>query len=549
MTLLYGTSNRSETWQVAGHGVDLIVVGGGITGAGILREASRAGLSVLLLEQNDFSSGTSSRSSKMVHGGLRYLNNMQFALTWQSVTEREVLLRDGDGLVDKLPFIYPTYKDDSMPSWMVEIGLYMYGLMGGKWHIHRTYDKYEVQMMSPGLSVNGLNGGLRFYDAQTDDSRLVLRVIREAVNPPANSESGRALALNYARVSGLCRDKRDQVCGVTVEDRVTGEIHQVSARAVVNATGAWADRLRADVGGEPRIRPLRGSHLIFRADRFPVYQAVSFPHPEDRRPVFAFPWEGVTLVGTTDLDHYTDLDEEPSINQTEVDYLLEAINHHFPALGLTEHDVLVTFAGVRPVISHGEDVDPSKESREHALWQESGLLTVTGGKLTTFRQIALDAIRALRPIFPELGSMRQSYHALDPAPVTSVDIYGLTDDDIKRLVARYGDGILGLIEASPAADRRPVRRYLPVHWFELRWAAQHEAVEHLDDLLLRRVRLGLLLPDGAIKLMPRIRERVQEPLGWDDARWDLEVERYQALWEAHYSPRAAQYAQQSYATR
>src|SRR5690606_1721036 len=184
-----------------------------------------------------------------------------------------------------------------------EFGLRMYGWMGRHWCIHETLETHDIALMAPGLATGDLNGGFRFRDAQTDDARLVLRVIREG------TATGHAVALNYARVEGLLYDERGQVCGVILRDRLSRRRCEARAAAVVNATGAWADRLRAEVGAEPRLRPLRGSHLLFSHDRFPVYQAISFPHPDDSRPVFVFPWEGVTLLGTTDLDHADDLDQ------------------------------------------------------------------------------------------------------------------------------------------------------------------------------------------------------------------------------------------------
>ncbi len=525
--MLYGALDRETAWRHLNGQWDLIVVGGGITGAGILREATRLGLRVLMLEQNDFASGTSSRSSKLVHGGLRYLNNFQFHLTYRSVCEREILLRQGVGLIEPLPFVFPTYEHDHLPGWMMEVGLRLYGWMGRKWRIHDTLDCQELQMMVPDLSSEHLTGGFRFYDAQTDDARLVLRVIREGVS------TGRAVALNYARVEGLLRDESGQVSGVKVRDRPTGRIYQARASTIVNATGAWADQLRAEVGAEPRLRPLRGSHLLFEHRRFPVFQAVTFPHPDDGRPIFVFPWEGVTLLGTTDLDHGDSLDREPSITPGEVGYLLHGVQTHFPALGLGHKDILATFAGVRPVIRSGEGVPPSKESREHALWSEQGLLTVTGGKLTTFRCIALDALKALKTRLPDLPAIDDSQDALDPLPTIDKPIPGLTLQETQRLVARYGPAILDFASKQPAAELERVGD-LPLHWLELRWAARHEAVLHLDDLMLRRVRLGLLTPGGGIRHLPRIRRLVQAELNWDDGRWREEEAAYLTHWRAHH---------------
>lgn len=530
--MLTGTSTREQVWNKLAEQWDLIVVGGGITGAGILREAVRVGLRVLLLEQGDFASGTSSRSSKLVHGGLRYLNNAQFGLTWQSVHERDELLKEGPGLVDPLPFLYPFYRGDKLPAWVMEIGLSIYSLMAGKWHDYRSLSPQELMIMAPGLSARNLMGGLRFFDAQTDDARLVLRLIREGVR------TGRAVAINYARVDGLQRDQAGKVTGVTVRDRETGREYHAHAAAVINATGVWVDRLREEVGAPPHMRPLRGSHLVFSQHRFPLFQAATFPHPDDGRPVFAFPWEGVTLLGTTDLDHQQDLDQEPTISQEEITYLLGSVQAHFPSLGLNADAVMATYAGVRPVIGHGQEVDPSKEGREHVIWNESGLLTVTGGKLTTFRCIALDALSTLRKELPEMKPVSEHLAALDPAPRIGEPLPGLTVRETLRLAARYGEDILDFAAEAPTGERERVGA-LPVYWLEFRWAARHEAVLHLDDLLLRRVRIGLLMPEAGARFLPRIRPLVQTELGWTDERWEQEAADYLTRWRTHYGPPAA----------
>jgi glycerol-3-phosphate dehydrogenase len=540
--LLYGTSSRAAAWSRLSEPWDLIIVGGGITGASLLREAVRVGLRVLLVEQNDFASGTSSRSSKLVHGGLRYLENLQFKVTWQSVTERDELLKQGRGLVRSLPFIFTTYRHDRFPPWMMGIALTIYSWMGKRLIAYRKLQTTEVSKLIPGLSLRNLMGGFRYRDAQTDDARLVLRFLREG------TASGQAVALNYARVEGLLYDERGTVSGVRVRDRETGDSYQARAAAVVNATGVWADRLRIAVGGREAIRPLRGSHLIFPQYRFPIYQAVTFPHPDDGRPVFVFPWEGVTLIGTTDIDHESDLDEEPAIAPEELHYLLRAVEVHFPDLRLTAADVLATFAGVRPVISHGKAKDPSKESREHMFWNENGLLTVTGGKLTTCRHIAVDTLRLLRSRLPRMQEVaHKDLCALDPVPPIDEPPRGISRLEGQRLAARYGPAILEFADQCPPEERRCLDE-LPIHWLELRWAARHEAVCHLDDLLLRRVRLGLLASEGGAKFLSQLRYIVRPELGWSEERWQQEVAAYLARWRAHYSlptnrPHAARLAE------
>jgi glycerol-3-phosphate dehydrogenase len=509
---------------------DVLVIGGGITGAGILREATRLGLKTLLVEKRDFGWGTSSRSSKLVHGGLRYLRSGQIGLTRASVKERERLLDEGPGLIDPLGFLLATYEGDRPPGWVFEAGLTVYDLLALRW-THKQYDAHDFQLLAPHIAAQGLQGGFRYGDAQTDDARLVLRVIREAVRAGG-------VALNYAEAESLLTDGTGQVNGILLRDAVRpsspplgGVLRPVHARVVINAAGAWADRLREQIGAEARIRPLRGSHLIFPAWKLPVAQAISFLHPSDRRPVFIFPWEGITLVGTTDVDHEQPLDDEPGISADEFGYLIEAVNAQFASLNLTPTDVLATFAGVRPVVGTGK-ADPSKESRDHVIWDEQGLLTVTGGKLTTFRLIALDALRAARERLPDMPKPDKKHAVLDPI---EIDLPQIADADTrKRLLGRYGADAPALVEAAQAGELEPIPATKTL-WAELRWAARAEGVVHLDDLLLRRVRLGLLTDGGACPIMEHIRAIVQPELGWDDARWEAEAARYAELWQNYYS--------------
>lgn len=515
---------RDAVWSQLDEPWDVIVIGGGITGAGLLRESARLGLRALLIEQRDFAWGTSSRSSKLVHGGLRYLATGQLKLTWHSVREREHLLEDGAGLIDPLGFLMATHEGDHPGRWTYKAGLSLYDLMALQW-THRYYTADEFQMLAPGMTSDGLEGGFRYGDAQTDDARLVLRVILEAV------DDGGA-ALNYARAVALIRDEGGAVTGVRVQDMLGERSAEAHARLVVNATGTWADHLRGQVEGAARIRPLRGSHLVLPGWRLPLAQAVAFLHPLDRRPVFIFPWEGVILVGTTDIDHDADLDAEPGISPQEVAYLMAALAHQFPAQHITLDDVLATYAGVRPVIGTGKD-DPSKESREHAVWQENGLLTITGGKLTTFRLIALDALRLMRHRLPDMPEPSAKHPVLNPVEAELPAVPGLDDERRRRLLGRYGAAAPAVVAAAAPGELA----YVPgtqTTWAEVRWAARAEGVAHLDDLLLRRTRLGLLLPGGGVGYLPRIRQICQPGLGWDDDRWQAEAETYRDLWQRAY---------------
>jgi len=515
---------RDYIWAQLGWPWDVLVVGGGITGAGVLREAARLGLRALLVEQRDFGWGTSSRSSKMVHGGLRYLKDGHLRLTWASVRERKRLLAEGPGLIDPMGFLIATYKGDSPGRWTFGAGLSVYDLLALQWS-HRHYSAEDFQMLAPHICPEGLRGGYRYGDAQTDDARLVLRVIREAM-----ADGG--TALNYVRAEDLLIEG-GQVVGARLQDGPTGRTAEVRARVVINATGAWADRLRGQVGQDPRIRPLRGSHLVFPSWRLPVAQAVTFLHPIDHRPVFIFPWEGITLVGTTDLDHDQPLDAEPTISPEEVAYLMAAVEAQCPALDLALSDVISTFAGVRPVIGSGE-CDPSKESRDHIICEEGGLLTVTGGKLTTFRRIAWDVLRAVRQRLPELPPFEEGQPVLNPVDLELPGAEGLEEGVRRCLLGRYGADAPALVTVARPGELEPIP-CTRILWAELRWAARAEGVVHLDDLLLRRVRLGLLLPEGGATHLPAIRAICQPELGWDDARWQAEEATYRELIRHCYS--------------
>ncbi len=590
---LWRPGGRAALAGVLDRKWDVLVVGGGITGAGILLEAARRGLSALLVEQRDFAWGTSSRSSKLVHGGLRYLKEGKYALTRESVREREALLRDAAGLVEPQSFAFGDYPGRKPGRAAFLAGLALYDFMAGKRRRQRHYlARDEFLRLAPNIDDAGLRGGMCYTDAKTDDARLVLRVLQEA----------RALggvAVNYLSVQRLLREG-GTACGAIVRDELGGEAggeaggetggeaggetggetereaggdmrgemngkmsgeagsamrgahYEVRARVVISATGAWADRLRAPATGHgnpprdgvaapghkpgaaygQRLRPLRGSHLVLPHWRLPLAQAVSLMHPADGRPVFAFPWEGVTLVGTTDVDHRADMAREAAITRAEFDYLLAALRSQFPQLALGEDDIVATYAGVRPVIDSGQ-ADPSKETREHALWLEDGLLTVTGGKLTTFRVIALDALRKAAPLLPQWRA------SLEPRPVFGAaarlpHVPGLAPGQGERLPGRYGALAMDVIACAREGELAEIPGTASI-WAQLRWAARHESVQRLDDLLLRRLRIGLQLRGGGASVLPRVRAICQPELGWSDARWEAEQAAYLALWRSHYS--------------
>jgi glycerol-3-phosphate dehydrogenase len=519
---------RDEVWSTLDQTWDLIVVGGGITGAGVFHEAAALGLKVLLVEAHDFSFGTSSRSSKLVHGGFRYLYNRQYQVTYESVRQRETLIREAPGLIEPLPFVLPNYASYKFPGWMIHAGLTAYDLMAPKWDNQRL-SKKDILMEFPDLCGDGLIGAYRYKDAVLDDTRLVLRVIKEGVLLGGT-------ALNYAHADHLLRGSDGRVQGIALSDASSLKERQleVKARVVVNATGPWTDRLRADLNAPPRLRKLRGSHLILAKERLPIKEAITVFHPRDRRAMFVIPWEGATLVGTTDIDHDLTLEEryaETFASQKEIAYMLEALDFLFPSLELAEEDIVSSFSGLRPIIDTGAET-PSKESRAHQIWNEQGLITITGGKLTTFRLMARQTLQATLESIGLETKIPQKTPLLAPLDRAAMD--GVDPDTQSYLRGRFGLEASLLLSSARSEDLEKIEA-LPNLWAEIRWAARTEGMVHLDDLLLRRVRIGLLLPQGGKGIMSRVREIVQDETGWDDERWHSEEAAYRQTWKTYYS--------------
>lgn len=463
--------------------VDLLIVGGGITGAGVLQEAARTGASVLLLEQSDFAAGTSSGSSKLVHGGLRYLRTGQWRLTLESVRERQHLLQDLPGLVEVQPFLMPIYRGARPGRATMRLGLWLYDRMAGA-SASRWIDAGEALKLEPHLRRKDLLGAMLYEDARTDDARLTLRSIFGALGE-------RALARNYTRVTTLLRAGA-RVHGAAVQDVVDGSTREVQASMVILAAGAWSQKLAGP--DAPRLRPLRGSHFVFSSGKLPVSRAVSWLHPKDQRPIFAYPWEGATLFGTTDVDHFDQDLERPRMSAQESEYLMEGLHHQFPDLGLSAGDALSRYAAVRPVVAGGK-ANPSAESRESATWTEPGLVGLAGGKLTTFRAAARQLLREAAKQCPALGSVPDR---------------GQTPMGPGSVPGSVGDA--------------------------LRFSARNEQVVNLDDLLLRRTRAGIVMPEGARALLPQARAVCQSELGWSDEQWTAQEQRYLKLWREDHAP-------------
>jgi len=479
---------------------DAVVIGGGITGAGILLEAARRGLFVLLVEQRDFAWGTSSRSSKMVHGGLRYIAQGEVRLTQHSLQERERLLAELPGLVQRMRYIFPIYKGKFPGRWPLTLILALYDWLAGI-HDRRWLSRTEMLNRYPDLLHHNLRGGMSYTDALTDDSRLVIRVLQEAM---CEGQGERICARTYTEVTGI--EPVATGSRLTLKDSDSGATTTIEATHVFNATGLWADRLS---GTAPLVRPLRGSHLFIPAQRLPVQDCLSFMHPDDGRPVFIFPWKGQTCIGTTDLDHQDKFNEEPTCSNTEIDYLLKVTNNALPHLQLGRADIISTMAGVRPIIASGKGMNPSKERRNHLVWQARGVVSVSGGKLTTFRQIALDALHAAGLI--DAAEHRRAHRD------RTLRCFNHTLPDPQQL----SHPMVGMAQGAALLE-------------QVAWILEHEMVTHLDDLLLRRLRAGSLMTDAGRSLLPEIKPLCQARLDWSEQVWQSECARYIEIIERCY---------------
>jgi glycerol-3-phosphate dehydrogenase len=532
---------------LAAEEFDVVVVGGGITGAGVALDAATRGYSVALVERHDFASGTSSRSSKLVHGGLRYLQNFDLGLVREALIERQIMVGLAPHLVKPLPLIVPAF-DGARPDRMMGMGLNLYDVMSvdklrsplrrrgrnaandtadaatatTSWSPdrHRIIDAGEVAEGLPALAAREPTSGYLFYDCQTDDSRLVLTVLGEAERFGAVCANG-LLVTELVEEGGRAR-------GVRVTDSASGESFVVRAQNVVNATGVWADRLRPeelhDVAEVPIIRPSRGTHVTFRREDLPLNVGAIVPAGGGRF-IFALPWLGGSLVGTTDTDYdATDLDHVRPADD-DVEYLLDAVNAFF-ATELTASDITGAFAGVRPLISSadaGKSVDISRKAELYET--SSGMVTITGGKLTTWRRMAKMAVDRL--VEREARDAPCRTHeiplgqAIEPSELPRVE--GVREDAYAPLAARYGHAAHDVlaIAAQRGELAQPVVEGRPDLLAEVVHAARREQARTVGDVLLRRTRLGLVAardvaaPDGAVAR--RVAAAMASETGWDDA--------------------------------
>ena len=395
---LFNKLSRGQLFQqLASQQFDLLIIGGGITGASIFRDAALRGMRVALIEANDFAAGTSGRSSKLIHGGFRYLQNLKFRLVWESCHERNLQVRLNKRLVTPWPFLMPLYEGGSISRTKLRVGMWLYEMMSGfkNYRFHRFLGREETLLQAPGLRRQGLLGGMLYYDAIINDSRWTLETIKDGVRAGG-------IAINHAPVTGLIKDGND-VTGVTGYDSIGGAVYEVRSKAVVNATGVWADQIRKlDRAEAPDLVKLsRGAHLVFASSDVPLMVTIAFVSPVDGRALFLIKRGGCFLYGTT--DNWTDASPDaPVPGREDVEYLLESLRLFMPDSHLNREQIQFIYSGFRGLpVTNGKELDPSSATREDLIEvAPSGLITVVGGKLTTAR---IMAIRVLEKVINRLG--------------------------------------------------------------------------------------------------------------------------------------------------
>ncbi len=513
---------------------DLLVIGGGINGAGVAREAALRGLKTALVEKGDFGCGTSSRSSKLIHGGFRYLETGDFGLVLEASRERDLLRRRlAPHLVRPLPFFFPVYRGGPLPLWKLRVGLLLYDLLAAFRNIerHRVVHAAGARETEPGLRAEGLRGGALYFDCFTDDARLVLENVLGA-------EQAGAVCLNYVGVEALEKDGQGRLTGARVRDLdCDGGSLEVSARAIVNATGPWLDRVRAldDPNAVPILRPTKGVHIVVPRERVGNRHAIVLHAVRDARILFVIPWQEHAIVGTTD----TDFDGNPdalAADEKDVDYLLETLNFHFPRAHLKDGDVISAFAGLRPLVAGTRAEAPSEVSREEALFESgSGLISLGGGKLTTYRRVAIRVVdrlaRALRRRFGIETRSRSGTDALPLPGATTVSVDGepkLRAEVADLLCQRYGARARELVSlvASVPVLAEPLVAELVDPRAEVAFAAESEMALRVEDVLRRRTHVALKSVDGGAGAAEMTSDLMGERLGWSRPKREQRAREY-----------------------
>ena len=496
------------------------------------------GFRTVLVEQNDLGSGTSSRSSRLVHGGLRYLETGDLRLVLEANQERRVLLRIAPHLVWPLPFVFPVHRGDRVSLWRLAAGMWLYDLLAMFRNVrtHRMLGKRAMLEAEPMLRERGLVGGARFYDAQCDDARLVLATARSAIHHGA-------LVANYLAVLALERTA-GRVVGAQVEDRITGERGVIRASVVVNATGPWADRVRLleDAGAAPLLRPTKGIHVVVERSRIDHRHGIIFTSPIDGRVLFVLPWGDLSYIGTTDTDS-TEPPDRLGTSADEIVYLLRSVNARFPNARLAIEDVQGSWAGLRPLLADRDGRAASSRSRDHAIVQGSGgMITVVGGKLTTYRAMAGEVVnRAARELRSRAGRPRSRLARTAEEPLPGGEAADLTTfrergieigvmpESVEHLLRHYGTEAAGIYNLG-GGDRRLLRRLLPPHpaiEAEVLHAVRRELAQTVEDVMVRRLHLYYEHPERGIPAARRVAELMARERGWDEARILEEARRYE----------------------
>lgn len=538
-------SRNEHLERLRDEGFDVLVVGGGITGAAVARDAARRGFRTALLEARDFAAGTSSRSSRLVHGGLRYLEQFEFDLVFEASRERRRLLRIAPHLVRPLEFFFPIYADGSVGRLKLDAGMWLYHALSLFRNIerHQMLEAAEVREREPGLRAEGLLGGARYFDAQVDDARLVVSTVLSA------AEAGAAVANRVEAVRVAVDDWPGH--RVEVRDEETGAGWKVDALAVVLAAGPWTDELLARTGlreGADLVRPSRGAHIHLRRRRLGHERALIFESPLDGRIMFVLPWRDLTLVGTTDA-----FDERPPGEVTataeDVAYLLRSVNRLFPGADLGPADVLSAWAGLRPLAaSEEEGAAPGAVSRDFAVSEDpAGVFTVTGGKLTSHRAMGEATVDRVAAFLEEAGVRAERGCDTGRAPLPGGELedpgellqrvraratdLGVDGEGAERLARGYGsraDAVLDLVCDDPRLGRRIVAERPHVR-AEVVHAVREEMAGHVEDVAYRRTRVGLEVREAFGATCRTIAELMGRELGWDDAAVEAELERVRAI--------------------
>ena len=485
---------------------DVLVIGGGINGAAIAHMAALNGLKTCLLEKQDFASGTSSKSTKIVHGGLRYLENFEFSLVKEALKERTIQLRNVPHLIKPLGFIIPIYKNDGRPLWFMKLGVFVYDLLSGKYRIkkRRSLNAAEIEHLVPGIKSEGLTGGIMYYDGQMDDARLVLENVLSA------REKG-ACVLNYAEVVAPIK-QLGKTIGVQVRDAISGKEFPIKAKKIVAAVGPWTDIfLRKENAQAPqKVRTTKGIHIVYRGQV--AEHALLIPIKKDHRVFFVIPWHGNSLIGTTDTDYSGDPDKV-NAEEEDIEYLFTEARRIFPSVDFKKEDIITTFAGLRPLVF--EEGHPSKLSREHTIDQSySGITYVYGGKYTTYRKIADEVLKTLMtrpPIdagehYPLYGSGEINVSVADVAKEA-----GLDPKIVERLMNMYGSryvDVLKLTEENPRLKELIVPGP-PFIKAQIVYAIRTEMAQKAEDILERR--LGLIYEDCDLAQCRHVIEEFLKP--------------------------------------